>query len=145
VRAPALAAFALAFALSCTSPVGQPALQQRLVDAGLEGWAEAGLPDPPSTCGLQWFDVAFARDEAEFYAICPANAGGACLYGWVVVIRPGLRGDVVERLAVHELMHLLRLCTLGSMGYDHKDERVFGNDNGSAENEARDILGAGHE
>lgn len=114
----------LAFLPGCESPISQSALSVRVVAATLDGWEAANLPEPPPECGLDWFGVAFPASEADYLSTCPPKSN-ACLYGRLAVIHPSQRGPVVERLAVHELAHLLSYCTLGDMDYDHEDVRVW--------------------
>lgn len=120
------------------SPISQPELARRIVDAGVTGWVSAGYDDPPQHCALNWFRVVFPTKE-EFARWCPPGAN-ACLYGFAAAIHPDLRGPVVERLAAHELAHLLSYCALGDMDYEHTNKRVWYPHEGSAETIARELL-----
>lgn len=152
----ALAVFVLA---GCSSPTGQPPLEQRVVAALETGWQRAGLPEPEDGCELDLFAVEFPT-AAEFDQRCyPATTATAhaCfverllhhpamgLYSRAyptAQIRPQEPPETVERLAVHELAHWLCRCALGRWDYDagHTDERVWRPHEGSAEAIAVDEL-----
>lgn len=132
-----LAALALS---GCTSPIGQANLERRVVEAAEYGWARTDLPH--GDCWAEDFQVAFPRTEAEYLRSCPADSW-ACL-SWrlrdkgrmsfpVATIHPAARGPVVDRLAVHELMHAMRLCALGDEDEKHTDGRIWYIDPSDAE------------
>jgi hypothetical protein len=125
---------------SCSSPTGQPELEQRVVAATLEAWDRMGLPEPDEErCQTERFEARFA-DPAEFAHLCrpyTADQVNGCLvwklvehramslysirYPLAVVDARDVPDEAVKGLLVHELAHALIHCTLRRSYLDSHD------------------------
>lgn len=132
-----------------------PSDHQATVNAARAGWGAAGLP-APGDC-LNGAVVQWAADATEFRMRCridPSMAAacttqtnvqrGLVVYARpVALLRPGQAlFDSTGSVAVHEWMHVLSSCLLGSADPLHRDPRVWTAAGGptSAQGRARDLL-----
>lgn len=111
----------VALLVACGAPASDsPA--ERVADATLTGWASMDLPEPHEACHVERFQIERPATEAAYLSWCKRDSN-AC-FKWrlvtpaaraieypAAIVRPGLEGAVVERLAVHELLHGLVYCT----------------------------------